>query len=100
MAQLQITPAVLSQTYRGKPGKCCCGCSGNYYEDAKTMQRCINKVAKHIANGGEYQLGGTYMSADIGNVQYNIYFNDNWNVEELNGVIAVCKSVARITFND
>lgn len=51
---ISIDPSTIKRVYSGINGKCCCGCSGKYFEatDPKAVKM-INRVLKMIALPGE-----------------------------------------------
>ena len=62
------------RAYIGKAGQCCCGCSGDYFEDDATKQMIIGKI---LASKDVEDLG-TCLTATIGKKYYIAYRTDEY----------------------
>jgi hypothetical protein len=60
----------IDRVYSGKDGKCCCGCSGKYWDDAKQKARVI-KIMNKTANLTD---GGCHAYAVVGERLYIAYY--------------------------
>ena len=39
-----LDPANVKEVYSGKPGRCCCGCSGKYSDNPNTIKRIVGYI--------------------------------------------------------
>lgn len=60
----------VTKVYRGRAGKCCCGCSGTYSESPMARKRAANEITKvpeaqrfSDANHVGYEKGGRWIIA-------------------------------------
>ena len=62
----ELTPEMVVSVYSGKDGKCCCGCSGKHFRDARNIKRIV-KILKENANNETFEV---YIGPFDGNVHY------------------------------
>ncbi len=60
----------INRVYSGKPGKCCCGCSGKYSDSDRSKKLILNKILK-----ADYEDCGDHVWAEVGNRLYIAYKN-------------------------
>jgi hypothetical protein len=66
-----------SRVYIGKANRCCCGCSGVYYEDdSKAAQRARARVYKALTTpDASIMAAPSFLSAEIGGRVFTVYWN-------------------------
>lgn len=79
-ASIINNPDSVTKVYSGKPNKCCCGCSGVYYDrDGKTNSKdsfklMLNKVLAFMkASPKKIRSGGNYASIEVKGRLYILY---------------------------
>ncbi len=72
-----IDASTVKSVYSGKPGRCCCGCSGTHSESPKTITRVVNMLN---SLSGQYELETdelhTFYCIDTETKRYIAYLTD------------------------
>lgn len=53
-----------TRSYNGRAHVCCCGCAGNYSENAASITRTRNAIIKRIETGCTFYTGDNHIAAD------------------------------------
>ncbi len=83
----KLTPDQVTQVYVGKPGKCCCGCSGKHSYNSKHAKRpdevvndrevkrvlALMQAYVNSVDANDDPSIPTYVSVEVGTKQYIVY---------------------------
>lgn len=72
---LGIDVARVARVYSGKKNRCCCGCSGKYYEVGEADPKTIRKIFGKILSGECTDEGG-HVWSEIGDRLYIAYYKE------------------------
>lgn len=71
---VKIGDKVVTRVYRGKDGKCCCGCSGKYSECPKKIAQIVGLIVAH-ATEKTFMSDSGYVAASHNGKIFIAYFD-------------------------
>jgi hypothetical protein len=69
----EVTVGMVEQVYVGRPDRCCCGCSGEYFTDAATVARILRNTQRTALPVMDFGTGYGYQTTGR---MFNVYLKD------------------------